>query len=214
MLRKCTYALVMCLIAFSSCKEEVKPNEVEQRKEISDELEKAGLHKKSHHDDEVIAAMNVIYKTPYASLKDNNKATLKAWNKAIDYNGPEDLYNDLFESFNMTEQVASLIKEYSDKEFTSIHERDVFNQSVALLFLKENDDKKLDLNLNTFKEIYTLASKELSDKGGTVDPKTWNKGMTKNFTEYWYVHLSRILEAQKVLDTNITLSDFLNREAS
>jgi len=38
--------------------------------------------------------------------------------------------------------------------------------------------------------------------------------MTKNFTEYWYVHLSRILEAQKVLDTNITLSDFLNREAS
>jgi len=205
MLKKSSYVLAICLFTLSSCKDEVKQTEVEQRKEISTELENAGLQKKSHHDDAVIAAMNVIYKTPYTSLKDDNKEVLERWNKAIDYNGPQDLYDDLFSSFNMSEQVASLIGEYSSKEFTSVHERDVFNQSVSLLFLKENNEKALQTSLNTFKEVYNLASKDMQAAGSDVNVNTWNKGMTKNFSEYWYVHLSRILEASKVLDTNIYL---------
>ncbi len=213
MLKKSAYALVACLLTFASCKEEVKVSEVETRKEISSELENAGLQKQSHHDDEVIAAMNVIYKTPYGSLKADNVALLKEWNEAIGYNGAEELYNDMFASFNMSEQVASLIEEYSDKEYTSAHDRDVYNQAVSLLFQKENDPKAYDVTVNTFKEILSVTGKTLASKGVKVDPKTWNKGMTKNFAEYWYVHSSRILEAN-ALTTNTTLKDFIGREAS
>ena len=213
MLKKCTYVLVASLLTFTSCKEEVKPSEVEARKEIVSELEKAGLQKKSSNDDEIIAAMNVIYKTPYASLNDENKGVLQAWNDAIGYNGAQDLYDDMFASFNMSEQVASLISEYSEKEYTSVHERDVYNQAVSLLFQKENDEKAYDLTVNTFTEIYTVASKTLSDKGVSIDSKSWNKGMTKNFAEYWYVHSSRILEANARAKTT-TLNEFLKREES
>lgn len=213
MLRKSAYALVVCLLTFASCKEEVKVSEVETRKEISTELEKAGLQKKSHHDDEVIAAMNVIYKTPYGSLKADNIATLEAWNKAIGYNGAEDLYNDMFASFNISEQVGSLIKEYSDKEHTTAYSRDVYNQAVSLLFLKENDNANYLKTINTFTEIANVAQKDLQKKNVEIDSKTWNKGMTKNFAEYWYVHSTRILDANGIIG-NTTLDEFLKRVPS
>ena len=212
MLKKSTYVLVACLLAFTSCKE-VKPSEVEARKEIVSELENAGLQKKSSNDDEIIAAMNVIYKTPYASLNDENKGILKVWNEAIGYNGAQDLYDDMFASFNMSEQVASLISEYSEKEYTSVHERDVYNQAVSLLFQKENNEEAYNKIVNTFSEIYSVAGKSLSDKGAKVDAQSWNKGMTKNFTEYWYVHSSRILEADARAKST-TLNEFLKREES
>ena len=213
MLRKSTFALAVCLLAFSACKDDVKPSEVEKRKEISSELEKAGLQKQSHHDDDVIAALNVIYKTPFASLSDENKSTLDQWNTAIGYNGAQDLYDDMFASFSMSEQVASLIKEYSDKEYTSIHERDVYNQTVSLLFLKKNDMDTYEKNINTFTEIYSVIGEDLTKKGVKVDAKTWNESMSKNFEEYWYVQASRILEADQATKNN-RLKEFLNREAS
>lgn len=213
MLRKSTYALAVCLLGFTACKESVKPSEVEVRKEISTELEKAGLQKKSHHDDAVIAAMNVIYKTPYASLSESNKSTLEAWNTAIGYNGAQDLYDDMFASFNVSEQVGSLINEYSEVEHASGYDRDVYNQSVSLLFQRENDTDAYQKTVNTFKEIATVAHKDLMTKGVEVDTKTWNKGMAKNFSEYWYVHSSRILDANTSI-ANTTLNDFLNREPS
>lgn len=207
------FAFFACLLFFSSCKKEAKPTEVETRKEISKELENAGLQKKSHHDDEVIAAMNVIYKTPYASLKEDNKSTLMAWNEAIGYNGAEDLYNDIFASFNISEQVGSLIKEYSEVEHTSVYDRDVYNQAVSLLFQKENDNDAYDKTINTFTEIAKVAQKDLMAKGVKVDPTTWNKGMSKHFAEYWYVHSARILDANSKI-TGTTLNEFLNRNPS
>ncbi len=206
-------AFFACLLFFTSCKEEVKPNEVETRREISKELENAGLQKKSHNDDEVIAEMNVIYKTPFASLKEDNKASLKQWNDAIGYNGAEDLYNDIFASFNISEQVGSLIKEYSDVEHTSVYDRDVYNQAVSLLFQKENDNDAYMRTINTFTEIAKVAQEDLAKEGVKVDPTNWNKGMSKNFAEYWYVHSVRILDANSKI-AGTTLNDFLNRKPS
>jgi len=206
-------AFFACLLFFTSCKDEVKPDEVETRKEISKELENAGLQKKSHNDDAVIAAMNVIYKTPFSSLKEDNKATLKQWNEAIGYNGAEDLYNDIFESFNISEQVGSLIKEYSEVEHPSVYERDVYNQAVSLLFQKENDNDAYQRTVNTFKEIASVSKRDLSAKGSKVDHTTWNKGMSKNFAEYWYVHSARILDANSKI-AGTTLNEFLNRNPS
>ena len=206
-------AFFACLLLFTSCKGDEKPNEVETRKEISKELENAGLQKKSGNDDEVIAAMNVIYKTPFASLKDDNKATLEQWNTAIGYNGAEDLYNDLFASFNVSEQVGSLIEEYSEVEHGSVHERDIYNQAVSLLFQKENDNDSYLKTINTITEIVKVSQGDLSKKGVKVDPKSWNKGMSRNFSEYWYVHGSRILEANSKIGTT-TLNEFLNRKPS
>jgi len=206
-------AFFACLLFSTSCKDNVKPNEVETRKEISKELENAGLQKKSHHDDEVIAAMNVIYKTPFASLNDDNKATLSQWNDAIGYNGAEDLYNDIFASFNISEQVGSLIKEYSEVEHPSVYERDVYNQAVSLLFQKENDNDAYLKTINTFTEIAKVSQNDLTVKGSKVDHTTWNKGMSKNFAEYWYVHSARILDANSKI-AGTTLNDFLNRKPS
>lgn len=213
MLRKSTYVFLLGVLFITACKEDVKPSEVETRKEISDELENAGLQKKSSNDDEVIAAMNVIYKTPYASLKDDNKSTLEKWNKAIGYNGAQDLYDDMFSSFNISEQVGSLVEEYSEVENASVYERDVYNQAVSLLFQRENDKDAYLKTINTFTEILSVSQRDLMQNEVEVDAKTWNKGMSKNFAEYWFVHSTRILDANALIG-NTTLNEFLNREAS
>lgn len=201
-------ALVALLMA--SCKGDEPRSEAEIRGEVSKELENAGLHKQSHHSDEQIAALNVIYKTPYISLQPKNKDFLNQWSKAMDYGNPEKLYNDMFESFNISEQVGSLVKEYSGKKHASYYDRDVYNQSVAMLVARKNDPESFEATNKLFQNVYKVTGDYLSKNNIAVDAKTWNKGMSKEFTEYWYVHSSRILDAIAATQ-NTTLQDFLSR---
>lgn len=213
MLRINLFLLIVVGLLFTACKEEKKVSEVETRKEISEKLEDAGLHKKSSNSDEVIAAMNVIYKTRFESLTEENQAKLKTWSDAIDYDSPKKLYDDMFASFNQTEQVASLIEEYSEAEFSSYHDRDIYNQTVSLLFLKENDSDKYDSQVNLFQKVVKYIGDDMRTKGNSVEIESWNKGMSKNFDEYWYVHGSRILNAANDA-MGTSLDEFLNRKAS
>lgn len=205
-------ALATLTLVVFSCKSDQPKTEAEVRGEISKELEDAGLHKRSHHSDEVIAALNVVYKTPFISLQPKNKDFLNQWSKALDYDGAEKLYNDMFSSFNVSEQVGSLIKEYAGTEHASYYDRDVFNQTVAMLVAQKNDKNAFEAKAKLFEGVYNVTSDYLKQNNISVNPKTWNKGMSKSFPEYWYVHSSRILDAiSQAKNTNLT--DFLNRVA-
>ena len=209
------YTIILCgmLLCIGACKEPIKKSEVEVRKEISEKLEDAGLYKESSNSDEIIAAMNVVFKSSYESLGDDNHKLLKSWSKSMNYDGAEELYDDMFASFNMSEQVASLIEEYTENKFASSYERDVFNQSVAMLFSKENDPEAFKSTQSLFNNVYRVTSKSLQANNVKVDPTIWNKGMKKNFTQYWYVHANTILKAIGQTE-GTTLNEFLKRKPS
>lgn len=203
----------MGLFMFSACKEEKKVTENEVRGEISEKLEEAGLYKKSSNSDEQIAALNVVYKSSYESLGPINHEILQSWTDHIKYEDPEKLYDDMFASFNLSEQVGSLVKEYSNADFSSYYDRDVYNQTIALLFSKENKPDEYKHTVDLFTKVADVAGKTLQNNNVSIDVTDWNKGMTKNFAEYWYVHASRILAAANAAG-NTTLNEFLQREAS